>query len=144
MRSPCEGAALDPPFWIIPNKALLRMVATDKGHGKGEARAKGPKKEGGDEGAAAQPRQALDGMTEREVRLSGQTLASHLLSEVASFLASGHALALSLGLESHFGLFLCQFLLPLFIFLAQLQNQQRQPRNTLQRLHCLACLSLSH
>jgi hypothetical protein len=22
MRSPCAGAALDPPLWIIPNKAL--------------------------------------------------------------------------------------------------------------------------
>jgi hypothetical protein len=35
-------------------------------------------------------------------------------------------------------------LLPLSTCLAQLQNQQRQPRNTLQRLLCLACLSLSH
>ena len=22
MRSPCAGAALDPPLWIVPNKAL--------------------------------------------------------------------------------------------------------------------------
>jgi U3 small nucleolar RNA-associated protein 3 len=44
------------------------MVGMDKGKGKGEGRVKGTKKDGGDEGAAAKPRQELGGMTEREVR----------------------------------------------------------------------------
>jgi len=51
----------------MDTRHVQRMV-TDKGKGKGEARDKGSKKDGGDEGAAAQPRQKLGGMTEREVR----------------------------------------------------------------------------
>ena len=51
----------------LASEPLMRM-ATDKGKGKGEARAKGPTKDVGDEGAAAQPRPELGGMTELEVR----------------------------------------------------------------------------
>jgi hypothetical protein len=27
MRSPCAGAALDPPLWIVPNKALSQTLS---------------------------------------------------------------------------------------------------------------------
>ena len=32
MRSPCAGATLDPPLWIIPNKALSLSLSLSLSH----------------------------------------------------------------------------------------------------------------
>jgi hypothetical protein len=35
MRSPCAGAALDPPLWIVPNKALSLSLSLARARGGG-------------------------------------------------------------------------------------------------------------